>query len=274
LTEQTTNLDEVVVVNNNSTDKTNKVIDYFSKIKKLNINTYLEKKVGYPVVRNTGIRVSRNNWVAFIDDDCVAKPNWYENIKKTVLSNNNIDVILGSNRTYYRSNIASLTEYLIYSIWRNGKIINNKIVDFEILDSKNIVYNKKFLNSKNIKFDEEMIMYDNGSSEDSDLGMKIFSNKGRVFFAKNVVVLHKDETSIFNLLKKIIKRSNGHYHYERKWKKIRQGFKQNKIDYLKYLLEYKRTMGINSVRMIYILFLLVIIIPIIFFSKYKYIYEK
>ena len=58
-------VDEIILVDNNSTDGTvNYVRDNFSKVKVL-----VEKKRGVSSARNLGIINSKNNWIAFLDSD-------------------------------------------------------------------------------------------------------------------------------------------------------------------------------------------------------------
>ncbi|MDA9558529.1 glycosyltransferase [Alphaproteobacteria bacterium] len=58
-------VDEIILVDNNSTDGTvNYVRDNFSKVKVL-----IEKKRGVSSARNLGIINSKNNWIAFLDSD-------------------------------------------------------------------------------------------------------------------------------------------------------------------------------------------------------------
>jgi GT2 family glycosyltransferase len=67
---------ELLVVDNNSSDRTAEIVkDYAGK----NGITYeFEPKRGWPAARNTGIARARCPYVANIDADCVASPEWLE----------------------------------------------------------------------------------------------------------------------------------------------------------------------------------------------------
>ncbi|KKQ88440.1 MAG: hypothetical protein UT13_C0001G0086 [Candidatus Pacebacteria bacterium GW2011_GWF2_38_9] len=100
--------------------------------------------------------------MAFIDDDCVADVDWYESIKKELLSldiNTEIVAILGNSQTYYKNNLFSLLTLFKDKIWKGSKIKKNKVLDFEILDNKNIVYNKNFLIKNKLSFDESRVRF-------------------------------------------------------------------------------------------------------------------
>jgi glycosyltransferase involved in cell wall biosynthesis len=74
---------EVLIVDNNSADKTREVCD--DMIKNLsckNIRYFLEKNRGLSHARNRGIREARGTIVAFIDDDASADANWLLNIER------------------------------------------------------------------------------------------------------------------------------------------------------------------------------------------------
>ena len=65
---------EVIVVDGNSTDKTQEIV------KKYPVKLIVEKKKGLNRARNTGIKSSTGDIVAFTDSDCVVPPNWLTKI--------------------------------------------------------------------------------------------------------------------------------------------------------------------------------------------------
>lgn len=66
---------EVIVVDNNSTDDTNEIIKKFV-ICKNNFRAVKEYKTGLSYSRNRGWKEAKGEYVAFIDDDAEALPNW------------------------------------------------------------------------------------------------------------------------------------------------------------------------------------------------------
>jgi len=70
---------EVVVVDNGSTDDTcDRVSAHMGAV--TNVRYMFEPTVGLSVARNTGCRVARGEWVAFLDDDAVPQSNWLTRI--------------------------------------------------------------------------------------------------------------------------------------------------------------------------------------------------
>lgn len=79
---------DVIVVDNNSTDSTSKII------KKYDVICLLEKKKGWPAARNTGIAYSKEKFVANIDADCFPSGDW---LNKLMLAFNgdNVGCVVG-----------------------------------------------------------------------------------------------------------------------------------------------------------------------------------
>jgi cellulose synthase/poly-beta-1,6-N-acetylglucosamine synthase-like glycosyltransferase len=65
---------EVIVVDGNSTDKTQEIV------KKYPVKLVVEKRKGLNLARNTGIKCSKGEIVAFTDSDCKVPPNWITKI--------------------------------------------------------------------------------------------------------------------------------------------------------------------------------------------------
>jgi glycosyltransferase involved in cell wall biosynthesis len=81
LTEQSIgqSLYEVIIVDNNSTDGTQAVgLDYVGRYR--NFRYGKEQRQGKSYACNTGIRLAKGKYVAFIDDDAKASSNWLERI--------------------------------------------------------------------------------------------------------------------------------------------------------------------------------------------------
>lgn len=85
LQKQTALLDEfeVIVVNNNSVDDTEDVAKNFEAVFPF-FKYCFEDKQGLSFARNKGYEQASCDWVAFLDDDAVARPNWVEIIFETI----------------------------------------------------------------------------------------------------------------------------------------------------------------------------------------------
>jgi cellulose synthase/poly-beta-1,6-N-acetylglucosamine synthase-like glycosyltransferase len=65
---------EVIVVDGNSTDKTQEIV------KKYPVNLVVEEKQGLNLARNIGIKCSHGEIIAFTDSDCIVPPDWITKI--------------------------------------------------------------------------------------------------------------------------------------------------------------------------------------------------
>jgi len=72
---------EVIIVNNSSTDSTKEVVESFADANSLRL--IFEPRLGLSHARNTGWRSARGRYVAYLDDDAIASPNWLSIIAET-----------------------------------------------------------------------------------------------------------------------------------------------------------------------------------------------
>lgn len=220
---QTVAPDELIIIDNNSSDQTARVVSNFAKAVRFKVRHVWQKKVGYPHVYNRGLVEAKGNFVAFIDDDCIAHPRWFERIKFITQHFPQLSAILGIAREYYDQDIMSLTKAYLDETGRIGAVQKRWIKDLEILDSKNIVYNKKFLQKHQLKFDANLLKYAQGASEDCDLGMQIGYARGMAIFDEKMRVVHKDPPGFWSYYQKALFTLRNHLVYEQKWHKVRSG---------------------------------------------------
>jgi glycosyltransferase involved in cell wall biosynthesis len=263
-------LDELIVVDNNSSDLTQRVVRYFSHSVKFKVKYVCEKKVGYPIVYNRGLLESAYDWVAFIDDDCVADFNWFSNIKKVVSKSPSVMAILGQSDTYFSNNIYSLSTNFFDYLWKEDGSDKWRIKNYETLDNKNIVYHKKTLFRKNIKFDESRIDRHGGASEDCDLGRQIKENNGKAIYVRQIKVSHKDPQDFKWYFKKYVSSLKGYLSYQEKWnlefEQTIQGSQSQKV--VKSFI-YKNKLGISQQLQFIILVYFTMVIDYFFLLIFK-----
>lgn len=85
LCHQTVPIDDVdiIVVDNNSTDETRAVVESFQD-RLLRLRYVFEKKQGLSHARNRGYSEATTEWVAYLDDDAKAHPDYIESILKAI----------------------------------------------------------------------------------------------------------------------------------------------------------------------------------------------
>lgn len=96
LTEQTIDSSrfEVIVVNNNSTDNTSQVVEQFT-VNQPHFRLVSEKQQGLSHARNSGCREALGTYVAYIDDDAEASPDWVGEIVQFVERHSDIAMFGG-----------------------------------------------------------------------------------------------------------------------------------------------------------------------------------
>ena len=99
-------VDEIIVVDNNSTDGTNTLI----KKKYPQIKLIQEKKQGVSNARNTGILNAKNDWIAFLDSDDQWLPKKIQLQLENIKNNSNKPLFVHTNELWIK----------------NGHILNQK----------------------------------------------------------------------------------------------------------------------------------------------------
>jgi glycosyltransferase involved in cell wall biosynthesis len=75
---------ELIVVDNNSKDKTQIILEQYKKHSKVNLQYVFEEKQGLSRARNRGIQHAKGNIIAFTDDDIIVDKYWLFNIHKVL----------------------------------------------------------------------------------------------------------------------------------------------------------------------------------------------
>ena len=93
LTTQSRIPDEVLVVDNNSSDQTKQAAESFNG--RLNIRYIFEPIQGTSTARNTGISHAAGDVIVFFDDDCIAQRDWLHYMEMPFLRDPAIGMVGG-----------------------------------------------------------------------------------------------------------------------------------------------------------------------------------
>jgi len=212
---------EVIVVNNNSTDKTKEIIKSFQKRNKDKKVKYLfEQQKGRGAARNTGEIMAEGKIILMTDTDCIVPKDWIKNMVKAIEGH---DAVQG-----FEKNIEN-------NFWSRYRQINSKkkCEKEEIknpigrIDTKNFAIKKDVL--KKIGFTSRKYI----SGNDTDLSIKLVKNKLKVKFLKDIKVKHFHPNSLKKIMKKQI--------YRAKWTTIISHDYQNFLKNTNFLKETNQT---------------------------------
>jgi glycosyltransferase involved in cell wall biosynthesis len=86
---------ELVVVDNNSRDRTRDVVAAFARNATMPTRYLFEGRQGLSCARNTGVRAARGDVIAFTDDDCLVDPQWLARIDAEFRTDASLAVVGG-----------------------------------------------------------------------------------------------------------------------------------------------------------------------------------
>ncbi|HPP03569.1 MAG TPA: glycosyltransferase family 2 protein [Spirochaetota bacterium] len=198
---------EVIVVNNNSTDRTQEIADsYYGKIKNYKVVT--EYAIGLSNARNRGYKESIANYVGYIDDDAKARPDYIEKAIR-IIEEIQPDIFGGPIYPFYVSEKPEWfkDQYEIRLAQKETGFMNRGT-----LSGSNIIFKKELLRLYN-GFNPALGMEgDNlGYGEETKLVERAFKEKRKIYYDVDLIVEHIVPPFKMNILYFIVKAFKGSY---------------------------------------------------------------
>lgn len=163
---------ELLVIDNNSTDKTSEIAHKFTK------NVHLEKTKGYIHAANTGAHKAKGELITFCDADSIYPTDWLSKIVAVFDKNKNAVAVYGTCSTYDAGFIMNFLNYYFYTLF----LIISKLFGVENTSGFNFVMKKEaFVRVGGFDPNYQKM------SPDLQLGIKL-KNLGPIIFAPHIKV--------------------------------------------------------------------------------------
>lgn len=154
---------EIILINDGSTDKSYEIINKYKAIDS-RIIVINKKNSGVSAARNSGLKVSRGEYIAFIDSDDWIEQNMLEKLHK--LGEKYNSEVVACNFKSFNDIYNTFNKYPIDEGEYVGKsVIKEKILS-KVISGKlktpvwDKIYKKEFLQNNNIKFDEKITRFE------------------------------------------------------------------------------------------------------------------
>jgi glycosyltransferase involved in cell wall biosynthesis len=215
---------EVIVVDNNSTDKTKDIIHEF-RDKNNKIKYFFEPKRGRGAARYKGEINSNGDIILMTDSDCIVPKNWIEEMMEPIIKNNQT-AVQGPKKAvtlnYWTKRIQEEKERLIMEKTKDGKI--------DLLDTANFAIKKSVL--QDVGYTNPNIF----SGNDTELMVRLKIKKYKIYF-KRVEILHRYPDTALKVFKKSFYKGRWNGKIRKTYKAYKELFQvTSKMGHLRYFI--------------------------------------
>lgn len=192
---------EIVVVDGNSSDNTREIVLRYPKVKLLT-----EERPGLNAARNTGIKNSTGEVIAFTDSDCIVSKNWVRKIVED-FGEKGVGCVGGSALRFYDDLISRYCDESLVPVMRiftEKKALNEVKPPAQYPAGCNMAIRRSILAEAG-EFDESI---EYGFDED-ELVERICSTGHTMVLDPDLLVSHKHRSSVRELLKQTFRYGRG-----------------------------------------------------------------
>jgi glycosyltransferase involved in cell wall biosynthesis len=189
---------EIVLVDDGSTDETRSLADHFLEARGLPIRYFYQQNQGPGPSRNLGMQKARGDVFVFIDSDCIAPPDWLENIADA-MADGSVDAFGGPDQC--RPDFPPLLKAIDYSM-------TSFIGTGGARGTTGIKVAKYYPRSFNMGFRREVYeriggMGDLRHGQDMEFSNRLHRQGFHIAFLPDIGVYHKRRTSLRRFFKQI-----------------------------------------------------------------------
>ena len=175
---------EIIIVNNNSTDKTADILHEFQD----SIKVLDEKQRGASAARNRGITASKFDLIAFTDSDCIVDVNWLSEIISP-LDKDNVGVAGGRILAWNPVNY----------IEKYGEIIHDHEKSINYFKPQYAI-TMNWASRKSVLLDAGLFNISLTRCQDVDMSFKIIQSGYDIIYNPDALVYHRNEKTLTGLL--------------------------------------------------------------------------
>lgn len=193
---------EIIVINDGSTDNSQLIIDDYCK-KYKNIISIIKKNSGVSSARNTGIKIAKGKYIAFLDSDDILPKDSIELRYKAAIENN-ADIVTGGAFKFNSNREWPIKNYFLGNGYRDV-VFDEKL--FYTMVNWNKLFKKELI--KYIEFDERLTY-----GEDQVFVTKSYFKAQKVYCIDSNLYYYRERESegsltqlIFNNPYKVLKQS-------------------------------------------------------------------
>lgn len=165
LEEQSLKEIEVIIINDGSTDNTEKICLEFQK-KDSRFKVITQKNAGLSEARNTGIKNSKSEFIAFVDGDDYVHTNMYELLYKEITRESADLVISGFKKIWEDTNGESIKskKYQVKDYFLYGDFVKRFLVrhDEPVVVAWNKLFKREIISKNNLYFENKSFFEDVG----------------------------------------------------------------------------------------------------------------
>ena len=174
---------EVIVINDGSTDQTEKMLNEYESNPKIRI--FSQKNGGLSAARNQGLKLANGELVCFIDSDDSVKSDYLEKLVAPFFEDTDVDItVCGYQEKFENSVINHVLKSQKITGAQATKDLLIKQQDFNIL-AWNKLYRKKLFSNNHIEYPAGQIHEDNLTT------YKLFSHAQKVFYISDVLYIYQ-----------------------------------------------------------------------------------
>ena len=181
LQNQTVKPDEILVIDNNSTDTTHTIAETFE-----GVTVLTETKQGITHARNRGLNTAQGDIIIRTDADTTVPPDWVEHVIR-LFNEHNVDAVTGD--IVYPEKVLH-TRFISASY----RFMCRIIYGFDVLLGPNMAIKKSTWE----KIRDTVCLNDKEVHEDVDISIHLDKSKGTIYYDKTLLVVTSSRRMIHN----------------------------------------------------------------------------